>query len=100
MTDARTIPDMTGVRRAIDALDRDLVELLARRFALIRRASELKNGTAEARVPWRIEEVARKVRENAEASDFDADLAEAIWRGMMEHCIAFEERRLGAKSRA
>lgn len=92
------ISNMTTLREAIDRLDRDLVALLGDRLALIRRASELKKQPSDARVPWRIEDVAARVRERAGEIGFDADLAEAIWRGMMEHCIAFEERRLLARN--
>lgn len=96
--DISKINDMTGVREGIDALDQQLVALLSERLALIRRASEIKTETAQARVPWRIEDVAQKVRAGAEANGFDADLAEKIWRQMMETCIEFEERRLSARS--
>lgn len=89
--------DMAEVRDAIDALDRELVPLLGRRLALIRRASELKATPDQARVLWRIEDVVQKVRAEAQAAGFDADLAEAIWRDMMEHCIRFEENRLAAR---
>lgn len=89
--------DMSEVRSAIDALDRQLVALLGQRLAMIRRASELKTAPDQARVPWRIEDVAMKVRAAAGDVGFDADLAEAIWRDMMEHCIRFEEQRLAAR---
>jgi isochorismate pyruvate lyase len=96
--DVSKITDMAGVRAGIDALDQQLVALLSDRLALIRRASEIKTETAQARVPWRIEDVVQKVRAGAQANGFDADLAETIWRGMMESCIAFEERQLSARS--
>ena len=98
MKDLSKITDMAGVREGIDALDRKLVALLSERLALIRRASEIKTETAQARVPWRIEDVVQKVRAGAEANGFDADLAEKIWRDMMENCIEFEERRLRARA--
>lgn len=88
--------DMGEVRLAIDALDKQLVALLGQRLALIRRASELKTSPDQARVPWRIEDVAAKVRAAAGEVGFDPDTAEAIWRDMMEHCIRFEEHRLAA----
>lgn len=88
---------MGDVRARIDALDEQLVALLAERLRLIRRASELKNAPQDARVPWRIEQVAGAVRARAEAVGFDPDAAERIWRAMMEECIAFEERRLSAR---
>jgi len=55
---AETYQTMADVRAAIDTLDDELVRLLGLRLAAIRRASELKEGVAQARVPWRVEEVA------------------------------------------
>ena len=78
------------VREEIDRLDDDLVELLAKQLHAIRRASELKAEPSDALVEWRVEEVARRVRSKARAVGFDPDVAERIWRGMMEECIAFE----------
>lgn len=98
MSDVSTIPDMTGVRAGIDAIDAQLVKLLGERLAHIRRASELKAQVSDARVPWRVEDVVQKVKAQAEANGFDADLAEEIWRHMIECCIAFEERRLAARN--
>jgi isochorismate pyruvate lyase len=95
---ADRLSSMADVRAAIDAIDDELVVLLARRLAAIRAASEIKGATSEARVPWRVEEVAGRVREQASAVGFDADCAERIWRGMMEECIAFEERRIALRT--
>ena len=67
------------------------------RFKAIKRASELKSAPHEARVTWRVEEVARRVREAAAEAGFDADVAERIWRAMMEECIAYERRALGER---
>jgi isochorismate pyruvate lyase len=91
---------MADVRRTIDAVDDELVALLARRLAAIRRASELKDHPDEALVEWRVEEVASRVRTRAAATGFDADTAERIWRAMMDECIAFERRRLAARVEA
>lgn len=89
---------MGEVRAGIDRLDEQLVALLAERLALIRRAADVKGAPQDARVPWRVEEVAAKVRVRAAEVGFDADTAERIWRAMMEECIAFEEARLSARN--
>jgi isochorismate pyruvate lyase len=94
---AETYQTMADVRAAIDTLDDELVKLLGLRLAAIRRASELKEGIAQARVPWRVEEVAARVRERAADVGFDPDTAERIWRAMVEECIAFEERALAGR---
>ena len=90
------LPDMTALRVAMDSLDREIARLLGVRSQLIDRAAEIKAGVGlPARIDTRVEEVAAKARANAEASRFDPDLAEALWRLMMEHFIAQEARALG-----
>lgn len=91
----RTLSD---VRAEIDRLDDELVPLLCARLVAIRRAAELKSQPADALVEWRVEEVAERVRRRALGSGLDADLAERIWRGMMDECIAFERRAIAARS--
>ncbi|MBB1491128.1 MULTISPECIES: chorismate mutase [unclassified Paracoccus (in: a-proteobacteria)] len=94
--DLTQLRDMTALRAAIDALDLDLARLLARRSRLIDRAAEIKAGAGlPARIDERVEEVAEKARRNAAATGYDPDLAEALWRLMMEHFIAQEARQLG-----
>jgi isochorismate pyruvate lyase len=88
---------LSEVRATIDRIDEQLIELLAARLKAIKRAAELKDVPDEARVTWRVEEVARRVREAAVAAGFDADVAERIWRAMMEECIAYEQRALGER---
>jgi isochorismate pyruvate lyase len=88
---------LSEVRDAIDRIDEQLIALLAARFKAIKRAAELKGEPHEARVTWRVEEVARRVREAAMEVGFDADVAERIWRAMMEECIAYERRALGER---
>ena len=87
---------MADVRSAIDALDQEVVDLLAQRAAYIERASELKldNGWP-ARIPERVEEVISNARTQAEAQGLDADLIEALWRRLVNWSIDREEQVLG-----
>ena len=89
---------LSEVRAAIDDIDEQLVRLLSARFRAVKRAAELKGAADEARVPWRIEEVAGRVRDAAAPNGFDPDVAERIWRAMMEECIAYEQCALGERS--
>ena len=94
--DPASLPDMDALRAAIDALDREMAALLGRRTRLIDRAAEIKAGAGlPARIGARVEEVAANARRNAAAEGVDPDLAEALWRVMMEHFIAQEARALG-----
>ena len=87
---------MAEVRSAIDALDQEVVHLLAQRAAYIDRASELKlqNGWP-ARIPDRVEEVIANARTQAEAQGLEADLVEAMWRLLVNWSIDREEQVLG-----
>jgi phosphoribosylanthranilate isomerase len=79
------------VRQEIDAIDTALVQLLQKRMHCIVRAAATKQNVKQARIPSRIEDVVTKVRQAAQEVGFAPDLAENIWRYMIEQCIAQEE---------
>lgn len=88
--------NMAELREGIDALDGQIVALLARRVGYIDRAAELKPAEGlPARIEARVEDVVEKVRDRAGAEGFDPALAEAMWRLMIEWSIAREARVLG-----
>ncbi len=88
--------DMTELRAAIDELDARLVALLARRAGYIDRASEIKlDIDLPARIPVRVEEVVSHVRARAEQEGLDPDLAERLWRQLIDWSIAREAQVLG-----
>jgi isochorismate pyruvate lyase len=99
MTTPRTAADcatMAELRAEIDRIDAALVGLLTERMGYIDRAAELKPGIGmPARVDARVEEVVARVRAASAGQGFDADLAEALWRRLIEWSIAREERILG-----
>lgn len=88
---------MHDLRARIDALDARLVRLLAERSALIDEAARIKlREGLPARIEARVEEVAAHARRQALLAGLDPDLAERLWRLMMEHFIAQEDRFLAA----
>ncbi len=96
MSSPDTITSMAELRGRIDALDAQIVALLAKRAALIDRAIKLKPAEGmPARVTARVEDVVSKVRGTAGAQGLDPDLVEALWRKMIEWSIDREERVLG-----
>ncbi len=93
MTRIDDIPDMPALRVEIDALDRQLMALLARRHALIDRAAQIKRVAGlPARIDARVEEVVAHVRGHAEGHGLDPDLYDHLWRQLIEAAIAQEER--------
>lgn len=85
----RTLED---VRRAIDALDDQLVPLLVTRGGYMTEAARIKKTQSAVRDEARIEAIVRHVRAQAATQGGDADLMESVYRAMMEAYIAFEER--------
>lgn len=94
--DPATLPDMAAVRAGIDAIDAELIALLAERQAHVDRAIRLKpaEGIAAA-APKRAAAVIENARSRAERAGLDPALAETLWRAMVEAFIAREERVLG-----
>lgn len=93
-----TIETMADLRVCIDKIDNELVALLAERERYTDRAPDLKarEGIA-ARAPSRVDTVLANVRGKALASGLDPDLAEAMWRIMIETVIAREEQVIGSE---
>lgn len=93
--DLHAIPDMAALRAEIDALDAELITRLARRQALIDRAATIKaRDGLPARIPERVDEVIANARRHATSAGIDPNLAEALWRQMIEHAIAREDAYL------
>ena len=83
---------MQDVRREVNALDDVLVPLLVERVGYMTQAARIKQGAEQVRDEARIEAIVARVRERATAEGGDADVIEAIYRSLMEACIAYEHR--------
>jgi isochorismate pyruvate lyase len=88
--DPQSCETMDEVRAGVDALDRELVTLLARRQGYMEAAARIKPTLDDVRVPWRIEDVVEKVLEDARQKGLSARIAEPVWRELIECCIAHE----------
>lgn len=91
---------MTDIRAEIDRLDRALVQLLAERQTYIERAGHIKGTRDSVRDEARIEDVVSKVLAAAENAGLSADVAENVWRTMVERFIAHEFEVFDARKRS
>lgn len=82
---------MADVRLGVDALDRELVQMLLKRQGYMTAAARIKPDFDDVRDDDRIAEVLSKVKASAEAAGLSADIALPVWRLLIERCIAFEE---------
>ena len=81
---------MAEVRAGVDALDRELVRLLVIRQGYMHAAARIKPNREAVYDEARIEDVVAKVLAEAARAGLSADIAEPVWRKLIERCIAHE----------
>lgn len=81
---------MTDVRAGVDMLDRELVRLLVIRQGYMDAAARIKQDRNAVHDEARIEDVVAKVIESARTQGLNPDIAEPVWRKLIERCIAHE----------
>lgn len=92
--DARVAPEacatMAEVRHGVDALDRALVALVAERQRYMDAAARIKPDRSVVHDDARIEDVVAKVLASARSAGLSLDIAEPVWRTLIDRCIAHE----------
>ncbi len=92
-TDILSGPDcttMTEVRAGVDALDRELVALLARRFGYMDAAARIKPERGHVRDEARKAAVIANARTEAERLGLPGDVIADLWERLVEASIAYE----------
>jgi isochorismate pyruvate lyase len=82
--------DMAQVRAGVDALDRQLVVLLAERQRYMEAAARIKTDRDRVHDADRIEDVVAKVKAAAADAHLSHAIAEPVWRLLIERSIAHE----------
>lgn len=85
--DCQTMPE---VRAGVDALDRELVALLAKRFGYMRAAARIKPGRDAVRDEGRKASVIAAAVAEAEGLGIPGDVIGDIWERLVEGSIAYE----------
>ncbi len=88
--DPEACETMIDVRAGVDALDRDLVALLATRFGYMRAAARIKDARTAVRDEGRKASVIAAAVAEAEAQGIPGDVVADIWERLVEGSIAFE----------
>ena len=81
---------LVEVRTRIDALDGELIRLLADRQALVRAAAAFKKDEQAVRAPDRVEQVVQLARSRAVAAGLEPGVADAVWRAMIGAFVNLE----------
>ena len=86
---------LAQARLEIDAIDDQIVDLLARRFAVVERVVAIKTEAGiPALLPDRVEEVVARVRARASDIGVPPELADSLWRELIACTIRYENQRL------
>lgn len=94
--DAPNIPFLMAPFRArIDALDDEIVALLAKRIGIIREVAHFKKQqNIPAILQDRVDEVINRNTKNAEQKNIDARFAKQLYTHIVTHCCAIEDAHL------
>lgn len=103
MTDTTLPPEdcetMAEVRAGVDALDRQLIDLLGVRFGYMRAAARIKPDRGQVRDEGRKAEVIANARAAAEAAGVPADAVAELWDALVEASIAYEHTQWDSQRR-
>lgn len=85
-------PNLDRIRSEIDAIDRQMIALLAGRQGWVEAAGRAKSGQATdaVRAAGRVEQVIEKVRDLASQGGLSPDVAERTYRAMIAAFIDHE----------
>jgi isochorismate pyruvate lyase len=90
MKPAPTCETMAEVRAGVDAIDLELVALLARRFGYMDAAARIKAQRGAVRDEARKAQVIANAESAAVAAGLPAGLAADVWETLVESSIAYE----------
>lgn len=82
--------NMAQVREGVDALDCELVALIATRAKYMEAAARIKPNREVVRDEWRINDVISKVVAESERVGLSTSISEPVWRELVERSIAYE----------
>ncbi len=79
--------DMTDIRTAIDSIDEQIVQLVAKRSQYVKQAAKFKKDETAVRDAGRVATVIASKRKLAEIHGIDPELIENIYKTMIEFFI-------------
>ncbi len=88
--DPQDCSTMAEVRAGVDAVDRALVALLARRFGYMDAAARIKPERSHVRDEARKAQVIANARAEARAAGIPAEAVGDLWERLVEASIAYE----------
>ena len=85
--------NLSEIREGMDAIDREIVSLIAERVEYVRSAAKFKTSSAGVAAPDRVAAVLKTRREWAEAAGLDGELVETLYGQLVNYCVSEEHKR-------
>jgi isochorismate pyruvate lyase len=82
--------NLEQIRQGMDALDRQMIGIIAERVAYVRAAAQFKTSATAVAAPERVQAVLKTRREWAEQAGLDGGVIEGLYRELVAYCIAEE----------
>jgi isochorismate pyruvate lyase len=85
--------NLDEIRAGMDAIDQEIIDLIARRVAYVRAAAAFKTTSANVAAPERVAAVLKTRREWAEAAGLSGEVIEALYRDLVTYCVGEEHKQ-------
>ncbi len=85
--------NLDEVRAGMDAIDREIVALTARRVDYVRNAAKFKSSSANVAAPERVAAVLKTRREWADAAGLSGDVVEGLYREIVAYSVSEEHKQ-------
>jgi len=97
MSDMKTTPpedcrSLEEIREGMDALDREIIRILARRVAYVKAAARFKTSAAAVAAPDRVQKVLDTRRDWAVAAGLDGEVVRGLYRDIVSYCVGEEKK--------
>ena len=87
---------LEDVRENIDRIDDGIIKLIAERTEYVKQAAVFKKSEDAVKAPDRVEAVIKKVREKAETYGASPDIAETVYRNMINGFVNMEMKQFNS----
>lgn len=85
--------NLDEIRAGMDAIDREIIDLIARRVAYVRAAADFKTSSANVAAPERVAAVLKTRRQWAEAKGLSGDVIEGLYRDLVAYSVSEEHKQ-------
>ncbi len=97
MSEMKTIPpadidSLEEVRAGMDAIDRQIIQLLVSRVAHVKAAAKFKTTADSVAAPDRVQKVLDTRREWAREAGLDGDVVRGLYRDIVTYCVGEEKK--------